>query len=428
MTYNIPLDSPTWDSMALYNIKWGVEAFNTAGVLVGSTYESSVPNKYVSKIKFLASTAIALASPSPGSTLVLSDVAPVFKWDLYSGVSAYELILARVDGASFSPVLSFPNLTLNLLTMDNSTWQSMPTGKWYWTVLGKDSIGNQMPSKFTIFDFEITGQSTLVQPTSQTPANTKTNSLGMNFVYITPGTFMMGSPTDEPGRKNDETQHQVTLTQGYYMQTTEVTQGQWEALTGSNPSLYSSCGSDCPVGEVSWNTVQSFIKKLNQKGEGTYMLPTEAQWEYAARAGSTTAFANGGITETANGYDPNLDAMGWYTYNTGTWSPSSQGVGSYKIYPTHPVAQKTPNAWGLYDMHGNIYEWCQDWYDYDYYNSGSVTDPVGPSSGSYRVLRGGHTGSNAKYCRAASRFSIDPGYAGNVHGLGFRLVLSPGQQ
>jgi len=155
MTYNIPLDSPTWDSMALYNIKWGVEAFNSSGVLIGSTYASSVPNKYVSDIKFLASTAIALTSPSPGSTLVLSDSPPVFKWDLYSGVSAYELILARVDGASFSPVLPFPNLTLNLLTMDDPTWQAMPTGTWYWTVLGKDSIGNQMPPKFTIFDFEV---------------------------------------------------------------------------------------------------------------------------------------------------------------------------------------------------------------------------------------------------------------------------------
>jgi len=158
MTFNIPLDSPTWDSMALYNIKWGIEAFNSAGALVGSTYESSVPNKYVSNIKFLASTAIAITSPSPGSTLVLSDSAPVFKWDLYSGVSAYELILARVDGASFFPVLSFPKLTLNLLTMDTATWQSMPTGKWYWTVLGYDSTGNPMPSKFTIFDFEVTGQ------------------------------------------------------------------------------------------------------------------------------------------------------------------------------------------------------------------------------------------------------------------------------
>jgi hypothetical protein len=158
MVYELSLDKTTWDVMALYDIKWGVEAYDNSGILIGSTYESSVPSKYVSNVKFLASTAIALTSPSPGSTLLLSDSAPVFKWDLYSGVSEFELILARVDGASFSPVLSFPNLTLNLLTMDNPTWQSMPTGSWYWTVLGKDSIGNQMPPKFTIFNFTVAGQ------------------------------------------------------------------------------------------------------------------------------------------------------------------------------------------------------------------------------------------------------------------------------
>jgi len=412
MTYNIPLDSPTWDSMALYNIKWGVEAFNSSGALVGSTYESSIPNKYVSNIKFLASTAIALTSPSPGSTLVLSDSAPVFKWDLYSGVTAYELILARVDGLSFSPVLPFPNLTLNLLTMDDATWQSMPAGKWYWTVLGKDSIGNQMPSKFTIFDFEVTGQGTPIpaQPPVQAPTNIKTNSLGMDFVSITPGTFTMGSPTDEPGRYINETQHQVTLTKGYYMQTTEVTQGQWEAVMGSNPSSFSGCGLDCPVEKVSWNYVHLFIDKLNQLGEGLYMLPTEAQWEYAARAGAGTAFANGEITELGSGYDPNLDAMGWYVYN------SNKTI--------HPVAQKTPNTWGLYDMHGNVLECVQDWYGD--HSSSSVTDPIGPSSGSYRVIRGGSWDNIAKYSRAAFRSAINPDYTPDI--LGFRLVLSSDQE
>ena len=155
MAYELSLDTSTWDVLSLYDIKWGVEAYDSPGSLIGSSYKSSVPSKYASNIKFLASTAIALTSPPPGTALILSDSAPVFKWDLYSGVSAYELILARVDGASFFPVLPFPNLTLNLLTMDNSTWQSMPTGAWYWTVLGYDSMGNQMPPKFTIFDFEV---------------------------------------------------------------------------------------------------------------------------------------------------------------------------------------------------------------------------------------------------------------------------------
>lgn len=231
-----------------------------------------------------------------------------------------------------------------------------------------------------------------------------TNFLGMEFVYIAPGVFTMGSPRDELGRYIRETQHQVTLTHGYYIQSTEVTQGQWEAVMGSNPSHFSSCGSDCPVENVSWDEVQEFINKLNQKGEGTYMLPTEAQWEYAARAGSSSAFANGKITETESGYDPNLDAMGWYSYNSDS--------------KTHQVAQKTPNAFGLYDMHGNVSEWCQDWYAS--YTLGSVTDPEGPPSGSYRVKRGGGWYYYARICRSAHRLSTGPSF-GSSH-IGFRLV------
>jgi formylglycine-generating enzyme required for sulfatase activity len=193
------------------------------------------------------------------------------------------------------------------------------------------------------------------------------------------------------------------------MQTTEVTQGQWKSVMGSNPSSFSNCGDDCPVEEVSWYDVQAFITEMNQRGEGTYALPTEAQWEYAARAGSTTAFANGDITETGSGYDSNLDAMGWYNYNSGS--------------VTHPVEQKQANAWGLYDMHGNVYEWCQDWYGS--YSSDAVTDPDGPSSGSFRVYRGGSWNYDARYCRSANLDACSPYNGGNC--LGFRLVLSPGQ-
>jgi len=231
-----------------------------------------------------------------------------------------------------------------------------------------------------------------------------TNSLGMTFKLIPAGTFTMGSPTNELGRNYDETQHQVTLTQFYYMQTTEVTQGQWRAVTGSNPSYFSSCGDDCPVEQVSWDDVQSFISALNNLGQGTYRLPTEAEWEYAARAGSTTAFANGGITELYCGYDPNLDAMGWYCYNAS--------------FTTHPVGLKQPNDWGLYDMHGNVWEWCQDLYGD--YPSSAVTDPTGPSSGSDRVLRGGGWYFYAGDCRSANRGSSDPSDRNGYDG--FRLV------
>ena len=239
--------------------------------------------------------------------------------------------------------------------------------------------------------------------------STLTNSLGMTFNLIPSGTFTMGSPEGEPGRYSDETQHQVTLTQSYYMQTTEVTQGQWQTVMGSNPSFYSSCGSDCPVESVSWNDAQTFITALNALGEGTYRLPTEAEWEYAARAGSTTAFANGGISGMDCSYDANLDAMGWYCYNSGS--------------TTHPVAQKQANAWGLYDMHGNVWEWCSDWYGS--YPAGSVVDPTGPSTGTGRVLRGGGWSNNAQRCRSASRGDLGPSYW--YANVGFRLVLLPGQ-
>jgi len=238
-----------------------------------------------------------------------------------------------------------------------------------------------------------------------------TNSLGMEFVSIKPGSFIMGSPSSEHGHLNNERQHKVTLTKGFYMQTTEVTQGQWEAVMGSNPSHFKNCGDNCPVEKVSWNDAQEFIRKLNRKERtNRYRLPTDAEWEYAARAGSTTAFANGVISELRCGYDLNLDAMGWYCGNSGK--------------RTHRVAGKKPNRWGLYDMHGNVWEWCQDWYEKNY-PSGSAIDPTGPSSGSYRVYRGGSWSNRARRCRSASRLRNEPGNRDNY--LGFRLVLSPGQ-
>ena len=234
-----------------------------------------------------------------------------------------------------------------------------------------------------------------------------TNSIGMTFNLIPAGTFTMGSPLNELGRFDDETQHEVTLSQPFYMQTTEVTQAQWVAVMGSNPSYFNTCGDDCPVEMVSWDDVQTFITSLNAFGEGTYRLPTEAEWEYAARALSTTAFANGDITAISCGFDPNLDSMGWYCYNSNN--------------NTQLVAQKNPNAWGLYDMHGNVFEWCQDWYGS--YPSGSVTDPTGPSSGLARVVRGGSFYYSTVTCRSAWRsYQVTDG--GNNY-YGFRLVRNP---
>lgn len=248
------------------------------------------------------------------------------------------------------------------------------------------------------------------RPTGSPDAGKKiTNSLGMEFVYIQPGTFTMGSPPDEAGRDNDETQHQVTLTRGFYLQTTEVTQGQWQAVMGSNPSYFKNCGNDCPVEQVSWNDAQEFIRRLNQREGGAgYRLPTEAEWEYAARAGTTTPFHAGTclFTDKAN-YDGNYPLSGCAK---GECRKNTVRVGSF-----------APNAWGLYDMHGNVWEWCQDWYGN--YPSESVTDPTGPSGGSDRVYRGGSWYNHARLCRSAVRYGISPRFWNPD--LGLRLLRNP---
>jgi formylglycine-generating enzyme required for sulfatase activity/energy-coupling factor transporter ATP-binding protein EcfA2/Tfp pilus assembly protein PilX len=267
-----------------------------------------------------------------------------------------------------------------------------------------------------------------LKPIQKEPVKEFTNQFGMTFVYIKPGSFLMGSPKNERGRESDEIQHTVNLTKGFYMQTTEMTQGQWMAVMGENPSSFKTCGKDCPVESVSWNDVQQFIDKLNQKKQTIiYRLPTEAEWEYTARAGSTSAFANGDISETGCGKDPNLTVMGWYCGNSCVdhegGSACSWCVNSCKA-GTHPVAKKQPNAWGLYDMHGNVWEWCADGYA-DYPQS-SVSDPTGPDSGGLRVVRGGSWYNYARGCRSANRSRILPGYRFNY--LGLRLAAFQVQQ
>ena len=224
-----------------------------------------------------------------------------------------------------------------------------------------------------------------------------TNPLGMTFVFVPPGSFMMGSPAGETGRDADERRHRVTLTGGFFMQTTEVTQRQWESVMGAMPADFQDCGGDCPVEMVSWNDVGAFIEKLNRlEGGALYRLPTEAEWEYACRAGGGRPIAGGGI-----------NTVGWYRANTG---------GRPK-----PVGGKRPNAWGLYDMHGNVYEWCQD--RFGPYAAGSAADPAGADAGLFRVFRGGAWISGANACRAAVRSCQQVDFRGNH--LGFRLVRNP---
>jgi len=250
--------------------------------------------------------------------------------------------------------------------------------------------------------------------------------LQMEFVRISKGEFRMGSDENEPGRGSDEIQHLVRISQDFYMQTTEVTQEQWRIVAEesndnelrqiSEPSNFFDCGAKCPVEQVSWYDVERFLRALNERYGGAYgfRLPTEAEWEYAARGGADTAFANGDIENYRNMWecnpDQNLTAMGWYCDNSARMP--------------HPVAEKDPNSYGLFDMHGNVREWCSDWYD-ETYGLDSETDPVvdpqGPSSADYHVIRGGSWAAWARGCRSALRGGNYPVNRGN--GTGFRLVI-----
>ena len=231
------------------------------------------------------------------------------------------------------------------------------------------------------------------------------NEVGMSFVRIPPGSFVMGSPDSEIGREENERMHRVELTRGYYLQTTEVTQAQWRAVMGNNPSHFLNCGDDCPVEQVSWHDIQQFMDRLNAKAKNKhYRLPLESEWEYAARAQSSTAFANGDRTSQDLFYDKNLEKVGWYVGN------------SQKS--THPVAKKEPNAWGLYDMHGNVREWNLDWrHEYPF---GVVVDPEDSEGGVSKVRRGGSWNLYTRYCRSAHRQWTIP--ATRDASTGFRVL------
>jgi formylglycine-generating enzyme required for sulfatase activity len=216
----------------------------------------------------------------------------------------------------------------------------------------------------------------------------------MTFVRIPAGEFRMGS-TD--GDDDERPVHTVRISQPFYLGVHAVTQDQWEAVMGNNASEFAG-DPNRPVETVSWEDVQEFIGRLNaREGHTLYRLPTEAEWEYAARAGSTTAYCFGDDSRRLGEY-------AWYRANAGG--------------QTHPVATLQPNAWGLYDMHGNVWEWVQDWYGE--YAAESVTDPQGPASGSDRVLRGGGWGAGAGDCRSADRYHVAPGR--RTDHLGFRLL------
>ena len=222
------------------------------------------------------------------------------------------------------------------------------------------------------------------------PGETRTFD-GMEFVWIPAGQFQMGS-TSSDSEENERPVTRAGISRGFWLGKFEVTQAEWQAVMGANPSRFSTCEL-CPVEAVSWYDVHDFIERLNERaGANAYRLPTEAEWEYAARAGSTRERYG------------DLDAISWHIGNSQE--------------RTHPVGQKLPNAWGLYDVLGNVWEWVADWYGD--YPGGFVTEPRGPRSGLNRIIRGGGWGASSNYQRAAARIAEDPSHRSEYQG--FRLA------
>jgi len=231
-----------------------------------------------------------------------------------------------------------------------------------------------------------------------------TNSVAMSMMLIPAGEFAMGSPDTEAGRNADEVQHKVTITRSFLMSNTEVTQAQWKAVMRDQrlPAVFK--GDDLPVDGASWEDAKAFCEALTKKEGRVYRLPTEAEWEYACRAGTTTAYSSGD-DEAA------LREVGWFGAGRLEDANSKER--------TNPVAKLKPNAWGLYDMHGNMWEWCSDWYGP--YAAEAVTDPTGPGEGEKRVIRGGDLTVFPRFARSAVRYQWAPKQ--RIPLLGFRVVL-----
>ncbi len=267
-------------------------------------------------------------------------------------------------------------------------WSSSPTGPWLkWTNFVVGALGQ------TVVDLSAAGSTKFFR--------TVVDSTPEGFVYVPPGTFLMGSPIWEDGRDDDETQHEVTLTRGFWISDHETTQAEYESVMGNNPSTFK--GSQLPVEMVSWRNAVAYCEQLTAQeraagritSDEAYRLPTESEWEYACRAGSTGAYCG------------DLEAIAWFF--------------PFSSFTTADVKSLKPNNWGLYDMSGNVAEWCEDWYGA--YPSGPVTDPTGPSSGQYRVFRGGSWNDGESNLRSADRDGGLPDKH-DSYSLGLRPVFS----
>ncbi len=237
------------------------------------------------------------------------------------------------------------------------------------------------------------------------PSDWKEPQTGMEFILVPAGTFAMGSPTGERGREPQEVLHRVQLTKPFYLGRYEVTQGQWQAVMGGNPSRFRECGSDCPVEDVSWHQAREFLELLGEASGERFRLPTEAEWEYACRAGTSTPFSMGeDLSSDDANYDGDPALAGW---------PPGLDRGR-----TTPVGTFAANPWGFHDLHGNVWEWTEDWHCA--YPSGPIVDPVGDCEGGLRVIRGGSWHFGPDSARCALRYTHRPGDIGPS--LGFRVV------
>ncbi len=229
----------------------------------------------------------------------------------------------------------------------------------------------------------------------------KDSATGMEFIFVKGGCYDMGD-TFGDGELDEKPVHSVCVSD-FYIGKYEVTQEQWKTIMGSNPSDFSSCGDTCPVESVSWDDTQEFIQKLNSKTGKSYRIPTEAEWEYAARSGGKKEKYAGTSS------DPDVGSYAWY--------------GSNSDGEIHPVGRKKPNGLGIYDMSGNVYEWCHDWFGSDYYKNRPKNSPQGPSSGNNRVFRGGSWLNELPLLRASDRNDDDPSV--RHRRIGFRLIRTP---
>jgi formylglycine-generating enzyme required for sulfatase activity len=269
---------------------------------------------------------------------------------------------------------------------------------------------------------------------SSLPLEVKTKKSQIHFRLIPPGDFLMGSASAEQGHYPDESPlHLVRITKPFYLGKIEISQEQWLSVMASNPSHFRKSGLLAPVENISWNDVQEFLlllSRLEQAPMGVFRLPSEAEWEYAARGGTDSPLYTGQLTMTGDRNSLELDRVSWYGGNSGVFysdgydsSAWAEKQYDHSLAGTHPSGLKQPNSFGLYDMIGNVWEWCNDWYHKDYYKNSPEKDPSGPAKGLTKVRRGCSWGSGVRGCRVANHYKNKPSHRGI--NIGFRIAFSP---